>query len=289
MGPREKYATINPVPDKTYLFSVDLEDIRLLIPNGEHYAERVPAMTDHYLEWLRSHSSKCTFFVVGEVAERYPTLIKRIVDEGHEVGCHTDTHRPLDSMTPAEFRDDLRRNVEKLLACGAPAPLGFRAPTFSLTKDTQWAHDILAEEGFLYSSSVLPAKNPLYGWEEFGPEPRVLSSGLVELPMTLGRLGPLRIPFAGGVYFRALPKAWTLHSAARVARRGRPVIGYFHPYDIDTEQERFMHPGINDSAFYNWLMYHNRASMFPRLESLMKRGFSITTHQSLAEKVCTAA
>lgn len=262
----------------TFLFSIDLEDVRTLIPDGDQYAERVPAMTHQYLQWLERHDARCTFFVVGETAARYPDLIKRIVAAGHEVGCHTYEHTPLTELDATSFRADTQRTIDELIACGAPRPTGFRAPTFSLTARTSWAHDVLAELGFTYSSSVLPAPNPLFGWPEFGPEPRRLDSGLVEIPMTIGRVGPLAVPPGGGVYFRALP-----HILVRRARTtmppNRPLLGYFHPYDIDVEQERFMHPGIDGSHIYNSLMYRGRSEVFHRLDRLMAEGYTITTYQ----------
>jgi hypothetical protein len=113
----------------------------------------------------------------------------------------------------------------------------------------------------------------------------VLENGLVEIPMTLGQAGPLKVPFAGGVYFRALPNTLIRRRFKQAAAAGAPIIGYFHPYDIDTEQEHFMHPGINDSRFYNWLMYRNRRGVFPRLRHIMAQGFSIATHESYARKI----
>ena len=227
----------------TYLFSIDLEDIRLLIENGERFRDAVPEMTGRYLDFLRDKSAKVTFFVVGDIARRHPELIMQIIDEGHEIGCHTNKHVPLNLQTPQSFALDLEQNIESLKRAGAKNIIGFRAPIFSLTKDTSWAYDVLASLGFRYSSSVLPANNPLYGWNEFGSKTRVFQ-GIVEVPMTLSETPLLNIPFGGGLYFRVLPKFILKELFQRAIKNGLPIGGYMHPYDIDTKQERFMHPGI---------------------------------------------
>ena len=262
----------------TFLFSVDLEDIRLRLDKPDNYAERVPVNTYRYLEWLKSYNQKCTFFVTGDMAVLYPSLIKEIISEGHEIASHTNTHIPLDKMTPEEFKLDLLKNIEVLQNAGAGKIEGFRAPILSLTPKTKWAHDVLTELDFSYSCSVLPAKNPFYGWEDFGYSPKRVNDKLVEIPMTMGKFGPLVVPAVGGVYFRALPLISIKSITRRCIKNNVPVVGYFHPYDIDYEQERYMNPGINESRFYNFLMYLNRSKVFDRLDSIMKQGFTMCTY-----------
>jgi len=257
-----------------FLFSVDLEDIRFLMEDGRERPERVAANVHAYLEWLKGHGFRCTFFVVGDVAEAYPFLIREIFEKGHEIACHGYRHIPLDQQTPDQFRSLLTANRNALTRAGAKNIQGFRAPIFSLTEKTAWAYAVLKDLGFTYSSSVLPAKNPFYGWPEFGPCPKMIN-GIFEIPMTVRRFGPYRVPAAGGVYFRVLPAFFIRRSSHKFLGADRPLIGYFHPYDIDTEQERFMHPEINDSRFYNYLMYYNRKNVFKRLDAIIKRGFTI--------------
>jgi polysaccharide deacetylase family protein (PEP-CTERM system associated) len=269
----------------TFLFSVDLEDIRLRMPDGKSFKERVPQNTEAYLKWLNKTKSKCTFFVTGDVAELYPSLINEIVQEGHEIACHTSFHIPLDKQTPDEFAKDLENNMNVLTKAGAKKIEGFRAPVFSLIKKTKWAYDVLKKMNFSYSSSVLPAQNPLYGWKEFGSAPRKMENGIVEIPMTVGKFGPMTLPAVGGVYFRVLPRFVISNLVKKIRAEGLPVLGYFHPYDIDTEQEKFMHPGISDSRFYNFLMNYNRRDVFPRLDNLMVEGFKISTYKSFSESV----
>jgi polysaccharide deacetylase family protein (PEP-CTERM system associated) len=258
----------------TYLFSIDLEDVRFGMADGLRYKERVPANVHKYFDWLNKHNFKCTFFIVGDVAETYPSLIKEISTEGHELACHMHRHVPLDKLSRETFKAGLEANVEALLRAGAPDPNGFRAPIFSLMASTSWAYDVLRELGFSYSSSVLPAKNPFYGWEEFGRRPKKIQ-GIVEIPMTVRKFGPLSVPIAGGVYFRVLPNFLVRRSVRSYLKTDVPLLGYFHPYDIDTDQERFMHPEINDSRFYNFLMYYNRKNVFRRLDRIIEMEFTI--------------
>lgn len=253
-----------------FLFSIDLEDVRDRIPNGHQYRERVPEMTQKYLAFLADNNMKATFFTVGNTARAYPSLINEITSEGHEIGCHSDMHLPLTSLNKASFKIDLERNLESLYSAGANNITGFRAPTFSLVKKTEWAYEVLEELNFKYSSSVLPAKNPLFGWPEFGKEFKLVNNKIWELPITLTGTPFLNVPFAGGVYFRILPAMLVNYAFAKAFKNNQPVLSYFHPYDIDYEQERFMHPEINNSSFYNLLLYYNRKNVFGRMNSLMK-------------------
>jgi polysaccharide deacetylase family protein (PEP-CTERM system associated) len=253
------------------LLSVDLEDVRDWVEDGHGYREAVPVNTTLYLSHFRQWGVKATFFVVGEVARRYPRLIRDIVDAGHELACHGDVHLQLDKLTPQEFRNDMERNRAALEDAGGRGIVGFRAPTFSLTKTTAWAHEILADLGFTYSSSVLPAANPLYGWPEFGRSARRVVGGLWELPVTLYRLPFLSVPMAGGVYFRVLPFILSRWGIGKSIAQGEPVVTYFHPYDIDTKQERFMHPDLGGKRHLNLLMYLGRAKLLRRLEILHRR------------------
>jgi polysaccharide deacetylase family protein (PEP-CTERM system associated) len=268
---------------RTYLFSVDVEDARLMVPNGERFRPRVEPMTLRYLDWLDRHRSSATFFVVGDVARRHPDLVREIARRGHEIACHSNRHIPLDRQSPDELRADVSECIEALARCGAGAIVGYRAPTFSLTKTTAWAYDILSALGMQYSSSVLPAANPLYGWPEFGAATRRMPSGVLEIPMTLGRIGPLRVPIGGGVYFRVLPFsliAWVMDRGAP----GGVVTGYFHPYDIDEDQERYMHAGLEGNRFYHWLMFLNRGEVLGRLDRLIEKGHRIETYASYAAR-----
>lgn len=265
---------------KTYLFSIDLEDVRDSLSNGDKFRERVPLMTEAYLNFLKWKSWKCTFFTVGKTAERYPDLLKKIVAEGHEVALHSYSHIPVTKQTREEFSEDLRKNIEAITSVTEIMPIGYRAPIFSLTDEVGWAYEVLAENNIVYSSSIFPAKNPLFGWEEFGKKIKKVN-GVTEIPMTIGSFFNREVAFGGGVYFRALPfnrikKQFSEHDL---------VTGYFHPYDIDTKQEKFMHPGINSNRFYNFLMYYNRKNVFNRLEKISKTGFNVIRYDKFVEQL----
>jgi polysaccharide deacetylase family protein (PEP-CTERM system associated) len=265
-----------------FLFSVDVEDPRLDLPGGERMPARVPALVGQYLDFLRRGEAKGTFFVVGEVARRHPEVVARIAAEGHELACHSDTHVPLDRLGQAAFRDDLRRNLDSLRSAGAGEIGGYRAPCFSLTGQTGWAYEILAELGFSYSSSVLPARSPLYGHPGFGAAPRLIE-GIVELPVTLLPFRWLPVP-VGGLYFRILPRPILRRALAERRRRGEAVASYHHPYDIDTEQ-KFTHPGFRRWGAFDLMMRANRGAVLPRLEMARSLGFAFAPYGPHARRV----
>ncbi|HLL30129.1 MAG TPA: DUF3473 domain-containing protein, partial [Allosphingosinicella sp.] len=182
----------------------------------------------------------------------------------------------------ARFGDDLLRNLEALRAAGAGEIRGYRAPCFSLTAETGWAYERLAQLGFTYSSSVLPARSPLYGNPAFGTEPRLIE-GLVELPVTLLPFRLLPVP-VGGLYFRVVPRPILRRALAERRSRGEAVASYHHPYDIDTEQS-FTHAGFRRWSAFDLLMRANRGSVLPRLEMAASLGFSFAAYGPHAERV----
>ena len=251
-----------------YLFSLDVEDPRDLMADGDLYPARVPALTEAYLELLRGHGGRGTFFFTGRVARRHPELVRTVAAEGHEIGCHSDAHVPLGRQGRAAFREDLLRNLDALDAAGAGPVRGYRAPCFSLTEETDWAYEALAGLGFLYSSSVLPARNPLHGWAGFGEAPRRIG-GLVELPVTLLRFP--RVPL-GGLYFRLLPRLLLRRALKACAAAGTPVLAYHHPYDIDADQP-YPHPDFARWSPFGIAMRVGRRRVLPRLEMVSRLGF----------------
>lgn len=270
------------------LLSVDLEDVRDWVKDGARYKEAVPENTRSYLQQFKQWGVKATFFVVGEVARRYPALIGEIAAAGHELACHGDVHLQLDKLTPREFRADLQRNLASLESAGGRNIVGFRAPTFSLTARTSWAHAVLADLGFTYSSSVLPARSPLYGWPEFGRQTRRIDGRLWELPVTLHDLPGFSVPMAGGVYFRVLPFFLSRWAIGRSLRLRQAVVTYFHPYDIDVHQERFMHPDLGDKKHLNMLMYIGRAKVLRRLD-VLRRSYPVQAYAEYVSSLQAAA
>ncbi len=272
-----------------FLFSIDLEDVRSMIPDGDRYPERVPVLVERYAEFLDRHRVRCTFFTVGDVARRYPSLVRDLAGAGHEIAGHGSDHVPLDRLDAAGFRADLERNLEALARAGCGQVRGFRAPVHSLTERTRWAWEVMAELGIRYSSSVLPARHPLNGWPGFARECTLTAAGVWELPLTLAGVPGLDLPIAGGVYLRALPFPLVQLLFRREIRRGRPVVGYVHPFDIDPEQERFEHPELGGRTLYHQLMYWNRRETLRRIERLLRLGAAIMPYAEYVDRLSGTA
>jgi polysaccharide deacetylase family protein (PEP-CTERM system associated) len=201
---------------------------------------RVERNSDAVIELFGRTGSKATFFTLGWVAERNPALIRRIVDAGHEIASHGWDHVRVFTMAPEQFRADLRRARAVLEDLSGQKVTGYRAPSFSIDQRTPWAHEILAEEGYAYSSSVAPVVHDHYGWPEaprFAFRP-VDGSALIELPVTTARLGGRVIAAGGGGFFRLFPYAFSRWAIRQVNGEDRPAIFYFHPWEIDPGQPR---------------------------------------------------
>jgi polysaccharide deacetylase family protein (PEP-CTERM system associated) len=201
---------------------------------------RVEANTDAVIALFAEADVKATFFTLGWVAHRYPALMRRIVDAGHEVASHGWDHVRVFTMTPDEFAADLDRTRKILEDTSGTAVTGYRAPSFSIDRRTPWAHPILAEAGYSYSSSVAPVVHDHYGWPEaprFAFRP-VTGSGLLELPVTTAKFAGRTLAAGGGGFFRLLPYGFSRWAFAQVNDAGQPGIFYFHPWEIDPAQPR---------------------------------------------------
>ena len=202
---------------------------------------RVERNTDAVLSLFADTGVSATFFTLGWVAEHYPALMRRIADAGHEVASHGYDHARVFTLTPEGFRADLRRARALLQDASGQAVIGYRAPSFSIDQRNPWAHEILAEEGYRYSSSVAPIRHDHYGWPQsprFGWKP-VAGAPLLELPVTTAELYGRRLAAGGGGFFRLLPYAFSRWAITQVNRQEqRPAIIYFHPWEIDPDQPR---------------------------------------------------
>ena len=211
------------------------------ISKWEEREPRVEANTERLLEIFSAADVKATFFALGWVAERFPHLIGRIADEGHEVASHGFAHQRVDGQCPHEFRRDIRRARRSLEDAGGVAVRGYRAPTFSVGAYTPWAWRILEEEGYAYSSSIYPVRRDLYGSPEAPLVPyRPYGAGrLVEVPISALPLARRSWPCGGGGYFRLLPYPLSRALLKGVnADGGRRGIFYLHPWEIDPDQPR---------------------------------------------------
>ena len=203
--------------------------------------QRVERNTDAVLALFAEAGVSATFFTLGWVAERYPALMRRVADAGHEVASHGYDHARVFTLSPEAFRADLRRSRALLEDASGQRVIGYRAPSFSIDQRTPWAHAILAEEGYRYSSSVAPIRHDHYGWPEsprFAWRP-VVGSDLLELPVTTAEFGGRRLAAGGGGFFRLLPYGFSRWAIRQVnGRQKRPAIIYFHPWEIDPDQPR---------------------------------------------------
>lgn len=200
---------------------------------------RVDHNTGHLLDLLAAAGVSATFFTLAWVAHRHPALVRRIVADGHELASHGTDHLRVDRQSPSAFRADVRQSKQILEDAAGVGIVGYRAPTFSIGRSTLWAHAILAEEGYRYSSSVYPVKHDLYGNPGAPRRPFAPCAGLLEIPLTTVRVLGIDVPASGGGYFRLFPypmTRWLLDRASRAD--GPPAIFYLHPWEIDPAQPR---------------------------------------------------
>jgi len=233
----------------TNALSVDVEDyfqVQALAPvfprsAWEHCPSRVERNTDRLLQLFDDAGVKATFFTLGWIAERYPRLIRRIAEAGHELASHGYEHARVDSQTPEAFRADVRRSRRILEEAGGCAVRGYRAATFSVGPKTPWAWRVLEEEGFTYSSSVYPVARDNYGVPDAprGPYRPDGAQRLTEIPISTVRLFRRNLPCGGGGYFRLLPYGLSRAAIGRInAGEHRPAVFYIHPWEVDPEQPR---------------------------------------------------
>lgn len=247
--------------NKSITFTLDLEDHR---PN-ESYPKRYPEITEKILEFLDEHKVKATVFTVGTLAEKDPDIVRKIHDAGHEIAHHSYHHITLDKQNPDDFSEDTKKNKNILEdITGAPV-IGYRAPVFSLTRKTLWAVDILKNMGFEYSSSILPAANPLHGMASVPSEPFQWSNGLLEIPAPVGKLGPVLMPYLGGFYFRYLPFGIIKYQINN-ANDNSSLWTYCHPYDFDHKEKNWRIRGASTPV--SLLLWFNRKNTFKKLEEL---------------------
>lgn len=245
---------ISDGPDTTasYVLSFDVEEhYRIEAASGltfkpgvrERYAARMATTTRRLLDWLAAAEVSATFFIIGEIAAADPRLVAEIAEAGHEVGSHGWDHTRVHRLTPASFREDVRRSKDVLEQAAGRPVLGYRAPTFSIVRATGWAIDVLAECGYTYDSSIFPVRHDRYGIPD-APRTPFMAEGstarILELPPATYRLLGQNLPVAGGGYFRLFPLAAVRAGLSQLARRTTPPVGmlYFHPWEFDPGQPR---------------------------------------------------
>lgn len=273
-----------PLPPLVNALTIDVEDYFQVSAFERHvprqkwdeYESRVVVNTHRLLRMLDRRGVRATFFVLGWVAHRFPHLVRDIHRAGHEIGSHSYWHRLIYELTPEEFAEDLRRSCAVLEdIVGAPVR-SYRAPSFSITKKSLWALDLLAEHGLDCDSSVYAIYHDRYGIPDAHPWLHRLETRhgpLWEFPPTVLRLGRMNLPVGGGGYFRLYPLQVTVRCLERINRRDdRPFMFYLHPWEVDPDQPR-LRVASTRSRFRH---YVNLSTTAPKLEALLDR-FSFGT------------
>jgi polysaccharide deacetylase family protein (PEP-CTERM system associated) len=230
-------------------FTVDVEEYFQVVALSPHVPRdawedipsRVEAPVERLLALLEEHDAGATFFVLGWIAERHPELVRRIAEAGHEVASHGQAHRRVAELTPEAFRESVRRSKAVLEELTSRPVLGYRAPSYSITRGREWALEILAEEGYHYDSSLFPVRRSGYGYAggERGPYALDLEAGrLMEYPPSTARVAGATLPAAGGAYLRLLPYALVREGLRQAERAGYPGTFYIHPWELDPVQPR---------------------------------------------------
>jgi len=236
-----------------------------------HYCDRLQTSTQWLLDQLAAHDIRATFFVVGQIASHNAPLVRAIHEAGHEVASHGWDHQRVHNFTPAQFHDDIRQSKDVLEQIIGEAVVGYRAPTFSIVRQTAWALDVLAENGVRYDSSIYPVRHDRYGVPD-APRGPFRAGGfryeILELPPARLDLLGLKLPAGGGGYFRLFPLFLMEQALDQVRRGGEPPVAmlYFHPWEFDPAQARL--PLKRLSRFRT---YVGMARSRPRLSALLHR------------------
>lgn len=277
-------------------FTVDVEDYfhvsgfadRISPSQWDTFESRVVPNTHRLLRLLDEQQVQATFFVLGWVAERHPELVRQIGAGGHEIGCHSYWHRLVYDMGPDEFRADLRRARQAIEDITSKPVVAYRAPSYSITRRSRWAIEVLAEEGFRYDSSIFPIHHDRYGIPDAPSHPYAehSSAGVVwEFPLTVVRLFGTNVPVAGGGYFRLYPVRLSIHWFEQVNRRtGQPFVFYVHPWELDPDQPR-LHGCLRSRLRH----YINLRHTEPKLKCLLPRFRWGTLSAVLAETLPAGA
>ncbi len=230
---------------------------------------RVDQNVDRILDLFEQANVKATFFTLGWIAQRHGAAIRKIAEAGHEVASHGWDHARVFTLTADQFAQDLSRARKVLEDTSGSRVVGYRAPSFSIDKRTPWAHEMLAEQGYAYSSSVAPVHHDHYGWPEaprFAFHP-VKGSDFLEIPVTTALVGKRRLAAGGGGFFRVLPYGFTRWAIRQCNKReGRSAVFYFHPWEIDPDQPRVENAPLK-SRFRH---YTNLSAMEGKLKHLLK-------------------
>ena len=269
--------------------TLDVEDywsifLRYWLNKKTEPSEAVVRNSKWFLEILSKHNVKATCFILGEVAQKHPSLVKMIAENGHEIGSHGFSHKQIFKLSKNQFRDEIATSKKLLEDITGQAVLGYRAPAFSIMPETKWALDILAEEDYRYDSSVYPISGKRYGWPGFKKDicQVILPSGrcIIEAPLSTVTIFGKTLPVAGGGYIRHFPYMVTKRAITNIQKQ-RPAIIYLHPYEIDVQSKPFdvKHRSWTDQArliAFHKIQQRNRSTV-PKKILLLLAEFKFKT------------
>ncbi|MFO0706497.1 MAG: XrtA system polysaccharide deacetylase [Nitrospira sp.] len=247
-------------------FQVSAFESPLRRQNWGQEESRVERNVSAIVDLLAIRGTKATFFTLGWIAERHPRLVKQLADAGHEIASHGYGHEMITAQTPDQFREDVRKAKSILENLTGRRILGYRAPSFTITEKTKWALQILVEEGYGYDSSIVPVRHDRYGMPGANPwchEITTEAGSIWEVPPSTSNLFGLRLPVAGGGYFRLYPYPLLRTFLRRVESEQQPLVMYLHPWELDPEQPRMAGPLL--SRFRHYLNLSKTAGRLSRL------------------------
>ena len=254
---------------KNISVTLDVEDLR----PSDQFEDRSKLMTEKVLDLFSEMNIRATIFVVGDVAKNHPEIINKAVKDGHEIGLHYHKHIPLQLLTPDEFEQELTGAKTLLQEISGQEINGFRAPTMSLTHKTRWAVPILKRVGFTYSSSVLPAKNPLYGWDGLPRHPFRWLNSVIEFPCPVTNILGFTIPYLGGAYFRLFPSI-IRKMGVRRSSYGEVLWTYCHPWEFDPDEKYYQLENVGRST--SRIAWIGRKGMENKMRDFLKDASSQT-------------
>ena len=254
---------------KNISVTLDVEDLR----PSDQFEDRSKLMTEKVLDLFSEINIRATIFVVGDVAKNHPEIINKAVKDGHEIGLHSHKHIPLQLLTPDEFEQELTGAKTLLQEISGQEINGFRAPTMSLTHKTRWAVPILKRVGFTYSSSVLPAKNPLYGWDGLPRHPFRWLNSVIEFPCPVTNILGFTITYLGGAYFRLFPSI-IRKMGVRRSSYGEVLWTYCHPWEFDPDEKYYQLENVGRST--SRIAWIGRKGMENKMRDFLKDASSQT-------------
>ncbi len=262
---------------KSISVTLDVEDLR----PSNHFEDRSKLMAEKVLDLFDQMSICATIFIVGDLAQKHPEIIEKAVKDGHEIGLHSHKHIPLELLNPDEFERELTAAKTLLQGISGQKIDGFRAPTMSLTHKTRWAIPILQRVGFNYSSSVLPAKNPLYGWDGLPRHPFRWLDSVIEFPCPVTNILGFTIPYLGGAYFRLFPSV-VRKMGVRRSSSEEALWTYCHPWEFDPEEKYYQLENVGRvTSRIAWI---GRKGMENKMRDFLKEASSQTLGE-IASKI----